>query len=268
MSVVSGTSFPLRGTALVTGASAGLGAQFADFLARSGMDLLLTARRKETLDAQAKRLRERHGRRVSVLPADLTAAAARIRLLKEVDDLGTPISVLVNNAGFGSAGRFVEHDTDRVTREVELNCVAPTHLARHLLPGMLERGYGAVVNVASAAAYQPIPSMAVYAATKSYLLSLSQALWSETAGTGVRVVAVCPGPTDTDFFVNTGEPDAMTWRRTPEQVVQSTFRALYRNQPSVVDGGANAVLAKLSQMLPVRIVLPISKLYAQPRRRR
>lgn len=267
MSVSSGPTFPLHGTALVTGASAGLGAHFADFLARSGCDLVLTARRAEALAENAERIRERHGRTVTVIPADLSDPAGRAELRAQLDALGTPIDILINNAGHGTAGDFATLPAERVSAEVELNCVAVTELSRHLLPGMIERGYGAIVNVASAAAYQPIPSMAVYAATKAYVLSLSQALWSETMGRGVRVVAVCPGPTDTDFFANTGEPEAMTWRRTPEQVVQSTFRALYRNQPSVVDGNVNTVTAKLSKVLPIRFVLPMARRYATPRRR-
>lgn len=267
MSSSPGPTFPLHGTALVTGASSGLGAHFADFLARSGVDLVLTARREEALASNAERIRERHGRRVTVIPADLADPASRRELLRQLDELDTPIDILVNNAGHGTSGEFVNLPAERVSAEVQLNCVAVTELARHLMPGMIERGYGAVINVSSAAAYQPIPSMAVYAATKSYVLSLSQALWSETVGTGVRVVAVCPGPTDTDFFANTGEPDAMTWRRSPEQVVQSTFRALYRHQPSVVDGNLNTITARLSRMLPVRLVLPMARAYAQPRRR-
>lgn len=259
--------FPLQGTALVTGASAGLGEHFADFLARSGMDVVLTARNVEALQANAARITERHGRAVQVIPADLSSSTGRDELLAAVDALDEPISVLVNNAGFGTSGEFAEIDEERVEREVELNCVAVTRLARHFLPGMVARGHGAILNVSSAAAYQPIPTMAVYAATKTFVLSLSQALWAETRGSGVRVVGVCPGPTETAFFANTGEPDSMPWRRTPEQVVQSAFRALNRHQPSVVDGALNTAVAKISKVMPTRAVLPMARLYASPRRR-
>lgn len=258
-------TFDLRGTALITGASGGLGQAYAESLAREGLDLVLTARRADELEKLASTLRERHGHQVTVLPADLSDREARTRLADDIAGRGITIDVLINNAGFGTHGDFAEIDTDRVLREVEVNVAALTHMARLFLPAMRQRGHGLIVNIASTAAFQPIPSMAVYAATKSYVLSLSQALWSENLTTGVRVIAVCPGPTETEFFANTGEPDSMKLRRAPEQVVNSTFRAVNANQPQVVDGALNNVIARVSHAAPVKLKLPLARAFAKPR---
>lgn len=258
----------MSGTALVTGSSGGLGEHFADFCARNGMDLVLTARSADKLTANAERLRQRHGCEVTVIPADLTRAEERTRLVDELSERGIVVQTLINNAGFGSHGDFASADPDRMLDEVSLNVAAVTHLSRLLVPPMIAQGEGTIINIASTAAYQPIPSMAVYAATKSFVLSLSQALHSELKPKGVQVIAVCPGPTETEFFANTGEPTAMARRRTPEQVVQSTFRALSRGVPSVIDGPTNTLTARAAKLLPIQLVLPMARLYAKPRRKR
>lgn len=258
------TGFRLSGTALVTGASSGLGEQYADFLARHGMDVILTARSAGALTENAERIAQRHKRSVEVLPADLTDRDSRRDLLARVNEQA-PITVLVNNAGFGTHGTFLEMDPDRMMDEIELNCVALTVLAREVLPGMIERGQGAIINVASTAGFQPLPTMSVYAATKAYVRSLSHALWSETRGTGVRILSVCPGPTETSFWHRTGEPSSMPQRRNPEQVIRSTFRALNRDLPEVIDGPANRLTARLAHLLPKRWVLPVARKYAEPR---
>ncbi|MDO5500911.1 MAG: SDR family NAD(P)-dependent oxidoreductase, partial [Propionibacteriaceae bacterium] len=170
-------SFPLHGTALVTGASSGLGTHYAEFLARAGMDLVLVARSVDALHELAAGIEQRHGRTPVVLPTDLTDRAARGALLEELLARGIAVDVLMNNAGFGTKGDFATLDPDRVIREIELNCVALTHLARAMLPGMLERGHGAIINIASTAGFQPWPTMSVYGATKASVRSFSQALW-------------------------------------------------------------------------------------------
>lgn len=257
--------FTLSGTALVTGASSGLGEHYADFLARSGMKVILTARSGDKLAENAARIAERHNQTPIVIPADLTDRDSRQDLIAQVRAAG-PVDVLVNNAGFGTHGNFVTMDTDRVIQEIELNCVALTHLSREFLPDMLDRGHGAIINIASNAGFQPMPTFSVYAATKAYVRSFSQALWAETKGTGVRVLSVCPGPTETEFFTNTGEPSSMTiLRRNPEQVIQSTFRALNKGVPEVVDGPSNQIISGISRHLPARLVLPIARAYAKPR---
>lgn len=259
------TDFPLSGTALVTGASGGLGEQYAEFLARNGMDVILTARSTEALEENAARIGKRHGRWVQAVPTDLTDRDSRREVLARVNEHG-PIDVLVNNAGFGTHGSFLEMDPERMVDEIELNCVALTVLAREVLPGMLERGRGAIINVASTAGFQPLPTMSVYAATKAYVRSLSHALWSETRGTGVRVLSVCPGPTETTFWNRVGEERIMQMRRDPEQVIQSTFRALNRDIPEVIDGPVNQLTARLAHLLPNRLVLPIARKVAQPKK--
>jgi uncharacterized protein len=257
--------FSLSGTALVTGASSGLGAHYADFLARSAMAVITTARSAEALQENAARLVDRHGSRVEIIPSDLTDRSARLELIEQVEAHG-PLDVLVNNAGFGTHGAFIETEPDRVMDEIELNCVALTHLCRAFLPGMIARRRGAIINVASMAGFQPTPSMSVYAATKAFVRSLSAALWSETRGSGVRVLSVCPGPTETPFFANIGSPTSMPRRRSPEQVIQSTFRALNRDVPEVIDGPGNRVVARLSHLLPDRVVAPFARAYAKPKR--
>lgn len=256
-------TFPLRGTALVTGASSGLGRHYAEFLARAGLDLILVARRVEELEELAADIAQRHGRRATVLPTDLTDRAERSALLDRIAELGLPVDVLINNAGFGTKGEFARIDSERILDEVELNCVAVTHLARAFLPAMLERGYGAVINIASTAGFQPWPTMSVYGATKAYVRSFSHALWSETRDTGVRVLSVCPGPTDTDWMATAGSPGMLPRRRSPEQVVQSTFRALNRHAHEVVDGPLNQVTSFLAGLVPTRLVLPLARAYAR-----
>ncbi len=253
---------PLRyhGTALVTGASAGLGEHFAEFLARNGMNLIVTARRAEALDELATRLRDRYGVQVTVLPADLADRDDRQRLIAEILASGVTVTGLVNNAGFGYIGDFADQPTDNALDLIEVNVAALTHLTRAFLSGMLANGDAFIINVSSTAAYQPIPSWAVYAAAKAYVLHFTEALWDELRDTSVRVIAISPGPTKTAFFVNAGDPGAMRpRRRTPEQVVQTTFRALQRHKPSVIDGVFNAVQAIAARMAPRRLALPIAE---------
>ena len=250
--------------ALVTGASSGLGVAYARRLASEGVGVVLAARSEDKLQAVADELRAL-GVEARVVPTDLTDRESRSRLIDACRDL--PLSHLINNAGFATMGDFLDAEPGRISREMELNMVALTELTRALAPGMVERGRGAIVNVASTAAFQPIPTMAVYAATKSYVLSFSQALWAEVKAQGVKVVAICPGPTETSFFANAGEDSAMTRRRTPEQVVASTFRALEQGRPSVVDGRFNAVQATVAKLSPARISLPIAKLAVRPTRK-
>lgn len=185
--------------ALVTGASSGIGAELARQLAARGADLVLTARSKEKLDQLAAELSAKHRVTVRVVVADLARPGGAESLAADVDALGLPIDHLVNNAGFGDAGVFAKAGADKLTEMVRLNCEAVVVLSRHFLPAMLERRRGGVLNVASTAAFQPMPFMAVYAATKAFVLSFSAALAKEVEGTGVRVTALCPGPVPTGF---------------------------------------------------------------------
>lgn len=246
--------------AVVTGASGGLGEGYAHELARQGADVALVARSEDKLTEVAAELRHSYGVATDVLACDLTDRDARTELVAEL--AGREVHTLVNNAGFASLGAFQDVDPGRLSRELELNVAALTELTRALVPQMAERDRGAIINVASTAAFQPIPDMAVYAATKAYVLSLSGALWGEYRGTGVRVVCICPGPTETSFFDNAGNADVMKRRRTVDQVVDSTFKALRARRPYVVDGVLNNVMAQATRFSPTALTVHLSRYIA------
>lgn len=236
--------------AVVTGGSSGLGIAFAERLAAEGADIWLAARSEDKLRGVAEGLESRFGVATRVSVVDLSDGGARADFIGEVR--AAQVSHLVNNAGFAQLGDFAESDPARTTQMLELNVVALTELTHAVLPWMLARGRGAIINVASTAAFQPTPSMSAYAASKAYVLRLTAALWEELKGTGVRAIASCPGPTETEFWTAAGNDSVMTRRRTPEQVVDVTFRALKKNRPFVVDGAANRVMAFSTRLAPVR----------------
>jgi short-subunit dehydrogenase len=192
-------------TALITGASSGIGETFARMLAEDGMDLVLVARSEDKLRDLARQLAETYSRRVEVVALDLSHGGAADKLKAAVDALGLKVDLLVNNAGFGTAGAFVKQAAARERDEILLNVAAVVDLCHAFVPAMVERGQGGVINVASLAAFQPIPYMSVYAATKAFVLSFTYALRSEVRGKGVKVTALCPGPVDTPFFEATGK---------------------------------------------------------------
>lgn len=239
--------------AVVTGASGGLGEAYARELASQGSNVILVARSVDKMEAIAKEIEERHGRETMILSCDLSDPAERATLVAKLDTL--EIHTLVNNAGFASMGVLGELDRDRVVNEVELNVVALTQLTHAVLPRMVAERRGAIINVASTAAFQPIPQMATYAATKSFVLSFTSALWGEMEGTGVRVVCICPGPTETSFFENAGNGEMMKIRRRPEQVVATTFAALRSGKPYAVDGLGNNVLSKMARFVPTALLV-------------
>ncbi|HLP22496.1 MAG TPA: SDR family oxidoreductase [Microbacteriaceae bacterium] len=240
-------------TVLITGASSGIGAAYAAEFASRGDNLILVARRVDRLEQLAERLRAAHRVEVDVLSADLSADGAAGALWGRLG--GRPIEVLVNNAGFGHGGHFVDEAPELTRDEIHLNVLTLVELARLALPGMMERRTGAIVNIASTASFQPVPGMAVYGATKAFVRSFTEALWAETRGSGVRVLAVNPGATATEFFeVASAKPKGIP---VPvAHVVSRTMRALDRaDSPSVVVGFSNAVTAKLVQILPKRFVI-------------
>ncbi|MDO8143557.1 MULTISPECIES: SDR family oxidoreductase [unclassified Isoptericola] len=245
-------------SAVVTGASSGIGAVVAARLAARGADLVLVARRTDRLEELAARLRAEHGVAVDVVPADLTTPDGVTEVVKAARAADRPVGTLVNNAGFGTHGPFVEEDPQRVDDEVALNVTALTNLTRALLPDLLAHGSGAVVNVASTAAFQPLPRMAVYGATKAYVLSFTEALSVELRGTGVHAIALCPGATRTEFFDVVGSEEPAVGRfQTADQVADTLFRALDRRRPpaTVVSGRANALAGALVGVLPRRLAL-------------
>jgi short-subunit dehydrogenase len=168
--------------------------------------------------------------------------------VSELANRNLQIDVLINNAGFGMFARLHEADLARVSAMVQLNVAALTELTTALIPGMIARDTGAIVNVASTAAFQPVPYMSVYGATKAYVLSFTEALWAETRGTAVRVTTLCPGATDTEFFSVAGEDASLGRRMTPEEVVETAFRALDRRRATVITGLRNRILAHSTRL--------------------
>ncbi|KOV78084.1 SDR family oxidoreductase [Nocardia sp. NRRL S-836] len=223
-------------TAVVTGAATGIGAAIVERLAAQGMELVLVARDGARLEVTAERLRAEHGAQVSTLALDLADHGAPARLAEWLAEAGTEVDVLVNNAGVSLLGPVAGSDPARVRGLVDLNAGAVAELTAFLLPGMVARRRGAIVNVASTGAYAPAAYLAAYAASKAFVLSFTRALWAETRATGVRVVAVSPGPTET--AMNTSR---MPGKRDPGAVADTVMSALRGRGPAVVDGRLNAL---------------------------
>jgi short-subunit dehydrogenase len=242
---------PLRKTALITGASSGIGAEFARQLAPE-YDLLLVARSEDRLNALQSHLASVHPEGVfRTHVTDLATPTGVQKLIDAVrDDDDVVVDLLINNAGVGSHGPFITESPTDVLAQVQLNCVCLIALTRALLPAMVDRGHGGVINVASTAAFQPTPTMAVYGATKAFVLSFSEALSVETRRTGVDVLALCPGATETGFFAATGRDFLTTGRQTPSQVVATAMQALRRHRPVVVSGPTNKVKAQGYRFMP------------------
>jgi short-subunit dehydrogenase len=242
------------GTTLITGASSGLGVEFARRFAARGSHLVLVARRADRLESLAAELRASAHIDVEVVPADLGVPGAAAALREELDRRGIRLTSLVNNAGFGSHVAFDQADPARTSSEIQLNVVTLVELTRAFLPQLLQ-GRGALVTVASTAAYQPTPGMAVYGATKAFVLSFTEALWAEARGAGLRVLAVSPGSTKTEFFDVVGTEAASVGRQqTAAQVIDTAFRELDRahGKPSVVSGTRNHLLALGTRLLSRR----------------
>ncbi len=246
-----------RQTVLITGASSGIGYQLARVFAREGYDLVLVARREQQLEELAGRLRQ-VGSTVWVLPCDLSQRSAVRELYRSVQQLGRPIDVLVNNAGFGEHGDFAAGNLDRMLAMIDLNVAALTHLTRLFVPDMLERRAGRVLNLASVASFQPGPLMAVYYATKAYVLSLSEALAEELAPSGIVVSALCPGPTASEFQREAGLDQVPFYQRvrmpSSESVAEYGYRALMRGKRVVVNSVLFRISIFLIRFMPRRLV--------------
>jgi short-subunit dehydrogenase len=252
--------------ALVTGASSGMGEVFARELARRGAELVLAARSRGKLESLAGELRASAHVPVHVEAVDLSEPGAGFALADRLSEQDLRIDVLINNAGFGLFGALHEADRQRIARAVQLNVSALTELTCSLLPGMRARDYGAIVNVASTAAFQPVPYMAVYGATKAYVLSFTEALWGETRGTGVRVTALCPGATDTAFFDTASDSASVGRRMAPAQVVAAALSGLDHGRSTVVPGLGNRLLAGSSRLVPRQAVTRIAERRMRPGR--
>ncbi len=242
-----------RTTALITGASRGIGEAFARQLAAQGKDLVLVARSEDRLRQLAGELSTAHGVRVHVIAADLSLPGAAGQMWAETERLSLEVDLLVNNAGVGKKGKFAELDHDFQAAMVRLNVNTPVELTRLYLPGMRARHRGGIINVASNAAFQPVPYLAVYAATKVFLLHFSEALAEEVGADGVRVMALCPGATDTDFWNVAGWlQDQRFWMTSPEQVAAAGLRAFDRRRAFFVPGLGYAIVAFAASRLSPR----------------
>lgn len=246
--------------ALVTGASAGIGEAFARELARRGMNLALAARREDRLRALADELSRAHRVRALAFPADLGEPGAPAALWERAA-AGREVHLLVNNAGFGLRGSFAELSVGRQAEMVRVNCIAPLELAHRALGHMRGRG-GGIVNVASIAGYQPIPLMAAYAASKAFVITLSEALAEEARGDGVRVVTLNPGPVKTEFQAVAGTEvrERAPGIRTPQQVVEAALRGLEAGGGTVTPGLVNRAATVAVRVAPRSLVLRGAKL--------
>lgn len=249
----------VRRTALLTGASAGIGVAFADVFAAHGYDLVLTARRAERLRETAEVLAERHGVRTHVLPEDLADPATPVRLMDAIAARGLTVDALVNNAGFGVPGTYTGTSWEDQQRFLQVLVTAVCHLTHLALPGMRSRGFGRVIQVASLAGFMPGSAVnTLYGAAKAFVIKMAEALAQEMEGTGVHVTAVCPGFTHSEFHDVIGtrqkvaELPRFLWMDAPT-VARCGYQAVERGQPVVITGAVNGVLALASRLLPQRV---------------
>ncbi len=258
-----------RPTALVTGGSGGIGLELAKVLARNDFDLVLVARKRDSLEAAAGQLEGKFAVKAHVFAADLRRADAPQAIFDFLQNENIPIEVLVNNAGFGLSGEFSETELQRELEMIQVNIAALTHLTKLFLPPMIKRKSGRVLNVASTAAFQPGPLMAVYYATKAYVLSFSEALSEELRNSGVTVTALCPGPTHTSFadaaemrnsrlFNTFGIADAA-------DVAKYGFDAMMHGKRLAIPGVRNKVIAQANRIAPRALSAKIARMMQETR---
>ncbi len=253
--------------ALITGASSGIGEEYARQFAALGMNLIIAARREDRLNALAAELQDRYSVTVAVLPVDLLADGQPAGLLEQVRQLGHPVEVLINNAGFGILSRVSQTEPAQASEMIALNIKVLATLTYELLPDLLARGSGTVINIASVAAFQPIVYMPVYAATKAFVLHFSESLWAEVRDRGVHVLAVCPGPTKSEFFDLAGMNGWYTkLSHTPADVVGATLRAMKRKKNFTVVGWLNRLVAVSPRVTARRVVIKLSERIMRPDR--
>lgn len=257
-------------TALVTGASSGIGEGFATYLAERCSRVILVARNSQRLHDVAKRLDNQFPAEVLALPADLSCASAAVELKSACDAQGWAIDIVVNNAGLGSFGRFDEVSADVDASMIQLNTIAVCNIAHAFLPAMVERRDGVLINTASSAALLPTPWFAVYGATKAFVLSLSQSLWALYQEHGVRVTAVCPGPVDTGFFDklddHVNSVGVFRKRSSVDDVVQAALRAVDRGDPVAINGRLVKIQSLLIRIASRRLVALVAERMMRPSR--
>lgn len=237
-------------TILVTGASSGIGAAFARALAGRGANLVLVARRLDRLETLASELTTAYDIRATPIGLDLGQPAAGRALKEKTDALGLSVTGVINNAGFGTDGAFHDEDAAMLAQEIAVDITTLVDISRAYIEPLREAGVGVLVNVSSMAGHQPIPGMAVYSASKAFVLNFTEALWHESRSTGLRVLALSPGLTTTEFFDALDSEQYKGNYQTPEQVVQTALDALDRNRrPSITSGRVNALTTSASRLL-------------------
>ncbi len=250
-----------RLTALITGASTGIGYDLARLMAPD-FDLILVARSRDRLENLRHELQAKYRTQIHNMPADLSRPEAPEGLFAEIARRGLQVDALINNAGFGVYGRFSETSLHDELQMVQLNLTALTYLTKLALPGMLERRHGRIMNVASTAGFQPGPLMAVYYATKAYVISFSEAIANELKGTGVTVTCLCPGPTETEFASRAHLERTRLFKlggMTSESVARIGLRAMLRGRTLVIPGVKNKLLAQSTRFAPRKVVTAIAR---------
>ncbi|HXA86525.1 MAG TPA: SDR family oxidoreductase [Candidatus Dormibacteraeota bacterium] len=250
-----------RETALITGASSGIGLDLAQLMAPD-FDLIITARNQSELEKIARELEASHGNHVHVIPADLSQPEAPEQLFSEIARRGLPVDVLINNAGFGLYGPFAESDPKASLAMVEVNIAALTALTRLALPGMIERKRGRIMNVASTAGFQPGPLMAVYYATKAYVIMFSEAIANELEGSGVSVTCFCPGATATKFAGRANMEESRLFKMGAMksiEVAKAGYKGMMAGKGMVIPGLLNKTIAMSVRFSPRKLVTAISR---------
>lgn len=254
-------------TALITGASVGIGRELAKLFAQDGYNLVLVARSASRLTEVATELQKQFGIAAKPFPLDLASSAAPQFLFDQLQRENLAIDVLVNNAGYGKLGAFADIPYDESSGQIALNITALTHLTKLFVAPMLQRKSGRVLNVASTAGFQPGPLMAVYYATKAYVISFSEALANELQGTGITVTCLCPGLTDTQFQTRAGTEQTTLFRRTRPMdagtVARDGYRALMKGKPLVISGIRNRLLMESLRVSPRRLVTAVSRKFLE-----
>jgi short-subunit dehydrogenase len=240
---------------LITGASSGIGEVFARRLAARGRNVLLVARSEDKLITLCNELGRSNSIRAQYVALDLSLPESPARLFEEAEKRGLTIDLLVNNAGFGSFGDFSKADLARELNMIDLNVKSLVELTYRFLQPMRARKQGAIINVASTAAFQGVPFMTTYAATKAFVLSFSEALWEENRAFGIKVMALCPGVTETNFFeAARGEKPPARASQTPEEVVDTALRGLARGKSHIISGWVNRVMTESERLAPRSLV--------------
>ncbi len=248
-------------TALITGASYGIGEAFARELAHQNYNLVLVARSQDKLEKLAQELQEKEGIKAMIIPQDLTQTNAGKLVYDQVNTQGWIIDLLINNAGFGDYGNFCDRALDKQINMIQLNVTVLTELTGLFLPEMKKRGKGRIINVASIAGFQPLPYMSIYGATKAFVISFSEAIWAENRESDINILALCPGPTESNFFERAEFPTSFGKGKEnslfpAEKVVKEALEAVEKNQCTLVTGGiGNQIIVNLPRFFPRELLV-------------